>query len=83
MTNLPFAFRMHWATEPVSNPYPNPNPDPDPNPSPNPITLTLTLNPNQVATLSFLEPHKRFQNSVAVLQKRPPGWGEPVHTTYP
>ena len=38
---------------------------------------------DEVATLSFLEPHKRFQNSVAVLQKKPPGWGEPVHTTYP
>jgi hypothetical protein len=38
---------------------------------------------DEVATLSFLEPHKRFQNSVAVLQKRPAGWGEPVHTTYP
>ena len=35
------------------------------------------------ATLSFLEPHKRFQNSVSVFQKRPHGWGEPVFTTYP
>ncbi len=35
------------------------------------------------ATLSFLEPHKMYQNSVSIFQKRPDGWGEEVLTTYP
>ena len=34
-------------------------------------------------TLSLLEPHKRYQNSVSIFQKRPGGWGEPIHTAYP
>lgn len=34
-------------------------------------------------TLSLLEPHKRYQNSVSIFQKRDGGWGEPVHTMYP
>ena len=34
-------------------------------------------------TLSLLEPHKRYQNSVSIFQKRPDGWGEPIHTAYP
>ena len=34
-------------------------------------------------TLSLLEPHKRYQNSVSIFQKRDGGWAEPVHTMYP
>jgi len=34
-------------------------------------------------TLSLLEPHKRYQNSVSIFQKRSDGWGEPLHTMYP
>ena len=34
-------------------------------------------------TLSLLEPHKRYQNSVSIFQKRNGGWAEPVHTMYP
>ena len=34
--------------------------------------------------LSLLEPHKNFQNSFSVFQRRPAGWGgEPLHTMYP
>ena len=32
--------------------------------------------------LSFLEPHKRYQNSCSWFQKRE-GYSEPVHTQYP
>ena len=34
-------------------------------------------------TVSLLEPHKRYQNSVSIFQKRDGGWTEPLHTTYP
>lgn len=37
--------------------------------------------PGQV--LSLLEPHKRFQNSVSLLQRRPPGYAEPLYSTLP
>ena len=34
--------------------------------------------------LSLLEPHKNFQNSFSIFQRRPAGWaGEPLHTMYP
>ena len=33
--------------------------------------------------LSFLEPHKMFQNSCSCFQKRPEGYAEPVLTSYP
>ena len=33
--------------------------------------------------LSFLEPHKRYQNACSVFQKRPEGYGEPILTQYP
>ena len=33
--------------------------------------------------LSFREPHKMFQNSFSIFQKRDPGWAEPVYTRYP
>ena len=36
-----------------------------------------------VETLSLLEPHKRFQNSVSIFQKRPRGWGEAIYTNFP
>lgn len=37
-----------------------------------------------IETLSLLEPHKRFQNSVSIFQRRPVGWvGEPLLTTFP
>jgi hypothetical protein len=35
---------------------------------------------DEVHHVSFLEPHKRYQNAFTVLQKRPRGWGEPVYT---
>lgn len=35
------------------------------------------------AVLSLLEPHKRFQNSVTLLQRRPPGYGEPIYSKLP
>jgi hypothetical protein len=34
-------------------------------------------------TLSLLEPHKLFQNSFSIFQKRALGWGEPVYTKFP
>ena len=33
--------------------------------------------------LSFVEPHKRYQNSCSIFQKRPDGFAEPLHTSYP
>lgn len=38
---------------------------------------------DMVEMMSLLEPHKRVQNSVSLFQKRPRGWGEPIHTLYP
>ena len=35
---------------------------------------------DEVHHVSFLEPHKRYQNAFTVLQKRPRGWREPVYT---
>lgn len=32
--------------------------------------------------VSFLEPHKLFQNSVTVFQRRDVGFAEPTYTTY-
>jgi predicted O-methyltransferase YrrM len=37
----------------------------------------------EVACLSLLEPHKRYQNSCTILQKRGPGYAEPIYTNYP
>ncbi|KAJ1457560.1 hypothetical protein M885DRAFT_515154 [Pelagophyceae sp. CCMP2097] len=34
--------------------------------------------PGEVHHISFLEPHKHFQNAVTILQRRPPGFAEPV-----
>lgn len=34
-------------------------------------------------TISFLEPHKMYQNAVSIFQKRDGGWAEPLLTTYP
>mmetsp|Transcript_45331 Transcript_45331/g.112687 ORF Transcript_45331/g.112687 Transcript_45331/m.112687 type:complete len:159 (+) Transcript_45331:984-1460(+) len=34
-------------------------------------------------SISFMEPHKKFQSSVSLFQRRPDGWGEPIHTMYP
>ena len=34
-------------------------------------------------TVSLMEPHKLFQNSFSLFQKRGAGWGEPVHTKFP
>ena len=34
-------------------------------------------------TMSFREPHKMFQNSFSIFQKRGDGYGEPVLTSYP
>lgn len=33
--------------------------------------------------LSLLEPHKLFQNSVSIFQRRAEGWAEPVYTLLP
>ena len=35
------------------------------------------------ATLSLMEPHKLFQNSFSIFQKRGDGWAEPVYTKFP
>jgi hypothetical protein len=35
------------------------------------------------STMSFLEPHKLFQNSFSVFRKRGGGFSEPVYTKYP
>jgi hypothetical protein len=32
--------------------------------------------------ISFLEPHKRFQNSVTIIQKRDSGYEEPLYSEY-
>eukprot|EP00913_Durusdinium_trenchii_P022462 g21099.t1 len=37
--------------------------------------------PNNV--LSLLEPHKKFQNSVTILQHRPDGYAEPIYSKLP
>lgn len=37
----------------------------------------------QFETMSFLEPHKLFQNSFSIIQKRGDGWAEPVYTKFP
>ena len=36
--------------------------------------------PGEAHFISFLEPHKHFQNSITVLQKRPPGFAEPLYS---
>ena len=33
--------------------------------------------------MSWLEPHKTFQNSISVFQRRAAGWSEPIHTEFP
>jgi len=33
--------------------------------------------------LSLVEPHKRFQNSTTLFQKRPDGFTEPIYTELP
>lgn len=38
---------------------------------------------SEFETISFMEPHKKFQSSVSLFQRRPNGWGEPIHTMYP
>ena len=38
------------------------------------------IDPDHVTHVSFLEPHKRFQNALSVLQKRPPGFAEPLYS---
>jgi len=39
---------------------------------------------DEFVELSLYEPHKRYQNSFSIFQRRPAGWGgEPVHTNYP
>lgn len=35
------------------------------------------------AVLSLLEPHKKFQNSVTLLQFRPEGYAEPIYSKLP
>jgi hypothetical protein len=35
------------------------------------------------STMSFMEPHKLFQNSFSAFRKRGEGFSEPVHTKYP
>jgi len=35
------------------------------------------------SVLSFMEPHKRFQNSTTLLQKRPEGYAEPIYSKLP
>jgi hypothetical protein len=37
----------------------------------------------ECAVLSFREPHKQFQNSFTVIQKRGPGLEEPIYSMYP
>jgi len=37
----------------------------------------------ELEMLSFREPHKKWQNSISIFQKRASGWAEPVLTTYP
>lgn len=36
-----------------------------------------------IATLSLLEPHKRYQNSCTIIQKRADGYAEPIYSLYP
>ena len=36
--------------------------------------------PGEAHHISFLEPHKHFQNAITVLQKRPPGFAEPLYS---
>ena len=36
-----------------------------------------------VYEMSFHEPHKMFQNSFSVFQKREGGYAEPIHSKYP
>lgn len=38
------------------------------------------IDPDHVQHVSFLEPHKRFQNALTILQKRPPGYAEPLYS---
>lgn len=37
----------------------------------------------ELETVSFREPHKTWQNSISIFQKRSSGWAEPILTTYP
>eukprot|EP00967_Tisochrysis_lutea_P141139 scaffold258906_cov31-Tisochrysis_lutea.AAC.1 len=36
-----------------------------------------------IETISFREPHKKWQNSISIFQKRSSGWAEPLLTTFP
>ena len=38
------------------------------------------IDPDHVTHVSLLEPHKRFQNALTILQKRPPGFAEPLYS---
>ena len=38
---------------------------------------------SEFSEMSFLEPHKRYQNACSLFQKRSDGYAEPYLTTYP
>ena len=54
--------------------------DPDRSEAPSARSSRGSVSRDEVHHVSFLEPHKRYQNAFTVLQKRPNGWGEPVYT---
>ena len=41
------------------------------------------VDPQQLHHLALLEPHKRFQNAIALLQKRPLDFKEPLYSERP
>jgi len=47
------------------------------------VNEVFALNPDEFATLSLMEPHKMFQNSTTLIQKRAGGYSEPILTQWP
>jgi hypothetical protein len=51
--------------------------------TPGPCTAAARALEGELETISFREPHKKWQNSISIFQKRSSGWAEPILTTYP
>jgi len=43
---------------------------------------TTGLPPDEYVEVSLLEPHKHYQNSISIFQKRPIGYREPIYSEY-
>jgi hypothetical protein len=51
--------------------------------TPSACTAAARALEGELETMSFREPHKKWQNSISIFQKRSSGWAEPILTAYP